>query len=332
LDFVNGGKTLRLSYKDKTCDVQMPNSIIGCNYSVATNELRFIYCDGTEEAKALPKASLKCITLADGTQVLAFSNGCPGGDKMFNIPSVKIDTDNLTVVGSVLQFTYGGDGNPSAVNVDICQIIATHCNATITSQSATGFTFIDNAGNTFELEFANCCTYHSVTPNLLNPAAPPGAPSTPPASKNVGDTLVECSPNGLAFYTCDAAGWSLDYIKVFTDTIHSYINSTTVIDPAAPPAAPPGNPPKGEGFTAGVCYENGWCAFTCQGNTWVRNFCKVDPEIPKPPGPEVWIGVAPPPDKASGGGSYNTWFNCTDGCVYYCQDDGSWISPLAAAA
>ena len=183
---VLNGKNLEFTYKDKKCVVPLPNSVIGCQYDRGTNTLRMLFCDGTFDEKQLAKASLTCNNLEDGTQVLNFQDGC-GGGKMFNIPAINIpvDTDQPpTVVGSVLTFVYGGDGNDAVVAIDICDIIANNCNATITNiDPVTGaFSFIDNAGETFTV---------------------PG--HVPPTVVGSGDITVTPSvgPNGETVYTVD---------------------------------------------------------------------------------------------------------------------------------
>lgn len=145
-------KSLVFTYKEKKCVVPLPNSVIGCQYDLGTNTLRMLFCDGSTDEKALAKASLNCTTLPDGTQVFVFQDGC-GGQKMFNIPGVVLDTDDVTLVGSTLTFTYGGDGNDNVVVVDICDIIGQNCNATITSidQTTGAFTFKDNLGQIFSV-------------------------------------------------------------------------------------------------------------------------------------------------------------------------------------
>lgn len=281
------GCSLRFQYKDKICDVALPNMIVGCSYNLATNTLTMLHCDGTDKPIQLPKASLDCITLDDGTQVLSFSNGCPGGDKMFNIPGITLDTDSLTVVGSQLTFTYGGDGNPGTVQLDICDIVATHCNATITAQyPGGGFDFIDNAGNTFEVRPINCCTFLGNNPAVLDAGSPPAGPAGVWPNKADRDTAIECHPNGLSFWNCINGAWSLGFTKIFTDCCAYQVVDNTPIDPVNPPVAPPNDPQlanKADRDTVIVCHPNGWCAYTCVLGVWSRDWCKVDPVIPELP-------------------------------------------------
>jgi len=284
LEFVQSaaGCALSFTYKNKAMLVPLPNMLVGCEYTLATNTLRLLTCDGQGKDVVFPKASLNCLTLDDGTQVMAFDNGCPGGQKMFNIPAIKIDTDNLTVAGSVLTFGFGGDGNDATVRVDVCQLVAENCNATISDILPNGFSFVDNAGNPFTLTFANCCTYQGVNGTPLNADAPPVGPAYVGAKAD-GDTLVECHPNGLSYWTCVEGAWSLDFIKVLDNNRQYYLIDATEIDMAEPPALPPESPRtanKLDGDTVMVCYPNGFCAFTCVSGVWVRDWCK---EFVEPP-------------------------------------------------
>lgn len=333
-----GDKTLEFVYKNKKCQVQLPNSIIGCRYTRATNTLEMLHCDGTVDAKQFAKASLNCNTLPDGSQVISFNDGCTPNTKLFNIPAVPVqmlDTDSVDLVGSVLSFMFGGDGNPQNLNVDICQVIATHCNATITDIYADGsFDFIDNAGNVIRYPApANCCTYFGLNPAVLgdaNPTSPAGAYP----NKSDNDTAIECHPDGLSFWTCIGDAWVLNYTKTWSNNrnYHQVIN--TVIDPAAPPAAPNPIADKTDGDTALACYTNGWCAFTCVAGTWVLDFCKVDAEDcchyqvevngnmpatdPATPPAGVTAGIAKSDD--------DTLHVCYDNgsCFYTCVN-GAWV-------
>lgn len=83
---------------------------------------------------------------------------------------------------------------------------------------------------------------------------------------------------------------------------------------------------KTNGDTAIQKHPNGFSVWTCANGNWVLDWvCEFpqpeDPEDPIIP-EEVSIGVAEP-DK----NEFKVWFNCTDGCVYYCQNDGCWLAP-----
>lgn len=333
------GKNLEFVYKDKKCTVPLPNSIIGCEHNLATNTLTFIHCDGTEDVKNLPKASLTCSTLDDGTRVFVFDNGCPGGQKVWNVDPMVMDIDNLTVVDSLLTFTFGGDGNDGVVTLDICDIVATHCNATITAQNPDGsWSFVDNAGNPFNFPApANCCTYFGNNPTVLGGANPPSPAGAWPTKTN-GDTAVECHPNGLSFWTCVAGAWVLNYTKIFADCCHYQVNSTTVIDPAAPPATPPAISGKADRDTAHVCHPNGSCYYSCVNGAWVLDFCKIDPEAPADcchyhaQAPGVLNPASPPtapnvPDPTGGNKSNgDTLHVChPNGSCYYTCVNGAWV-------
>lgn len=140
--------TLEFTYKNQSSQVALANSLVGCEYDPGTNELKFVWCDGTEKTAAFTRASLLCSTMADGTQVITFDDG-GGSTKMFNIPAVNIgiDRDSFTLVGSTLTFT---SDNDTPFSFDVCDVVANNCNATFTGINADGsWSFTDNAGNTF---------------------------------------------------------------------------------------------------------------------------------------------------------------------------------------
>lgn len=275
------GKTLSFKYKDLVIPVELPNSVVGCSYDNGTNTLRLIYCDGTFDEKTLAKASLACTTLPDGSTVVNFADGC-GGNKAFTIPVVNLDVDNLTVMGSTLTFTYGGDGNDNIVVVDICDIVAANCNSFFTAINPDGsWTYIDNAGNTQTYPAPpNCCTYHTQGAGLLDETAPPGQPANPPAAKDQGDTLVEHYQNGIAWFTCIGGAWVYNFMHTHEDPCCTTLAvASTPINPTQPPSNPE-NPPvsKANRDTHIECHPNGICAFTCVAGNWLRNWCCVWPQ------------------------------------------------------
>jgi hypothetical protein len=69
-----------------------------------------------------------------------------GQTTVITVPSVALDMDGATLSGSVLQLTFGGDGNPGSLNVDICEVVANNCNATLTVNADGSLTHVDNAG------------------------------------------------------------------------------------------------------------------------------------------------------------------------------------------
>lgn len=279
---MTASKELRLTYKDKVIGVQMPDSYVGCAYDRATNTLRMITCTGAENSHSLATARLDCQTLPDGTQVLTFTNEIDQ-PKVFNIPAVVLDTDDLTVAGSVLTFNYGGDGNQNTVIVDICQIVADNCNATITQQyDDGGFDFIDNKGQTFQVRPVNCCTFFREDSNPVVDGTAPNAPTVTISTKADRDTLILCHPNGLSFWHCDNGSWVYDYHKTFVDRHNYNVDAAAAIDPANPPTQPPANARyanKIDGDTTIVCYTNGWAAWTCVNGTWVRDWYKLDVDV-----------------------------------------------------
>lgn len=280
-------KTIELTYMNKKCSVTLPNSIIGTQYDCATNTIKMIYCDGNEVSHAMAKPQLNVNTAADGTQFIQFDDGC-GGTTAFSIPAVQMDTDSLTVTGSVLAFTYSGDDEqPGTVLVDICQIVADNCNATFTQINDDGsFTFIDNAGVVHNYPAPrNCCTFHTSGAAALDENAPPAQPENGPATtaKRDGDTLVEHHSNGLAFFTCAGGAWVFDYMHTPDgNCCHANTTAAAVLDLASLPAAPE-NPPAGAnpGDTVLENHSNGLCAWTMTpAGAWQRDWCRVDPETP----------------------------------------------------
>jgi hypothetical protein len=69
-----------------------------------------------------------------------------GQTTVITVPSVALDMDGATLNGSVLQLTFGGDGNPGSLNVDICAVVANNCNATLTVNDDGSLTHVSNAG------------------------------------------------------------------------------------------------------------------------------------------------------------------------------------------
>lgn len=324
-------KVLEFTYKQKKCQVLLPNAMVGCAFDVATNTLRFLFCDGSEEAKALPKASLQCNTLDDGTQVLVFDNGCPGGQKMFNIPALVLDIDDLTIVGSVFTWTYGGDGNPNMVTVDMCDIIATHCNATFTQINPDGsFSFIDNAGTTFNVAPHGCCTFHN-TAGIYDPATV-GTTAYPKTDAFDGDTLIEkylANDQGvaaIAYYTCVGGQWVLDFACTIREGCCTFHDIGLPYDPAGPNDPPAGKIAQAlDGDTLTVKYpqnEQGTGAlgyYTCVNGQWVLDFICPLGSAP----PEVHIGTGAP-DKADG---FTVWFNPETCVLQLCDGADGWLEP-----
>lgn len=315
------GKNLEFTYKDKKCVVPLPNSVIGCQYDGGTNTIRMLFCDGTFDEKALAKASLICSTLDDGTQVLVFNDGC-GGQKMFNIPNVVIpvDTDQPpTVVGSVLTFVYGGDGNDANVSIDICQIVADNCNATITNiDPVTGaFSFIDNAGATFSVPghvppqvvtTGDLTLNETIGPNgeVIYSIGFDHVESDPaPVVMGADDAVVTPSigANGEVIYTVscikpivvgDGAvtvtpslgpnGETIYTVSApeMEDCCHYHLTSTAMLvigDPTDIVGAPED---KTVGDTAQQKHPNGFSNWTCAGGGWVLDFVCIIPEASTP--------------------------------------------------
>ena len=329
LEFVQTafGCSLRLTYKDRSIDVPMPNMLVGHQYDCATNTLRFLYCNGDDVTETLAKASMQCNTLDDGTRIITFNDGCGGPTKVFDLQPINMDIDELTIAGSVLTFTSGGDGNPGVVTVDLCEIIATNCNATFTAINPDGsWSFVDNAGTEFTYPAPiNCCTFHNVSPNDLDPDTPPATPQGTYPNKQDGDTIIQCHPNGLSYWTCVDGAWVLDFIKVITDVRNYFLSDVADIDFTAPPTTPPASPRtanKIDGDTVLVCYPNGFCAFTCTQGVWARDWCKpVAPDSP----PEVHIG-SDTPSKEDG---KTVWFDPASCIVRFCDDQGNWLQNTA---
>lgn len=293
-------KTLEFTYKNKKCQVPLPNSLVACAWDPLTCVLQLTHCDDTTKTIAMPTASLTQNTLPDGTQVLVFDNGKPGGQTIFNIPAINLDTDNITVAGSVITFSGGGDGNDQTVTWDICDIVADNCNATFGSINPDGsWTFVDNAGNTFAYPAPkNCCSYHGTSPTVIDPANPPSQPSNPYPNKAGGDTVVECHPNGLAYYTCVGGQWRFDFIKLAEREVF--------IGPTAPA--------KSEGFKAWFDPTQCIVRFCDDAGNWLESRTVVcQAETPE-----------------CGKGLPQIWFNPADGCLSVCCD-GVWISSDAAA-
>lgn len=304
------GKILEFTYKSKKCQVVMPNSVVGCQYNRNTNTLSLIYCDGTVDAKQFAKASLECTQLDDGTQIMVFNDGC-GGTKMFNIPGVTVDLDGATLVADVLTLTYGGDGNNQVLTVPLCQIIATHCNATITAQyPGGGFDFVDNAGNTFEVR--PCCSFHDLGLPYQEggPNVPPNAAK--PAGANDGDRLVvKFPPNAdgeaaLGYYTCVNNVWVEDFLCPLGSPV--------------PPEVHIGSnqPDKADGFT--VWFDPATC---------IVKFCD---------GADGWFEprnvVCSPSAPACVKGGPTLWFDESTGCLHVqCFDSAGgcvWVSGSGA--
>ena len=257
-----------------------------------------------------PTANLSCDVQADGSRVYCFDNGTnkPGSKKLFTVPApAPLDIDNATLVDGILTLMYGGDGNPSTLVYDACAVIAANCNATITSFDANGFSFVDNAGNTFTIPFPdNCCTYHDVgQPYNPNGNVPPG---TKLAQANDNDTLIVKYPANadgvaaLGYYTCRDGAWIEDFI------------------------CPLGVPQKPEVFIGDTqpSKSDGYLVWF-NPVTCVVKYCDNDGKWFEPRN-VICSATAPP----CGKGYADIWFNTAEGCLYVCCE-GVWISSDAQA-
>lgn len=154
----------------------------------------------------------------------------------------------------------------------------------------------------------DCCHYIlSSTANLVEgePTAIVGAPAGP--DKSDGDTATQKHPNGFSTWTCNQGNWVLDWVCIFPQAG----TPTTKADIVA-------------GFAnAETAPENSLALFIGPDGQCYR--APIPPQADNTP-PEVWIGDSEP-EKTAEGGSYKVWFNCNDGCVYYCQEDGIWLAP-----
>lgn len=279
------GKILEFNYKDKKCQIQLPNGIIGCEYTRASNSLALLFCDGQEKNIDFAKASLNCLVNPDGSQVISFNDGCSPALKQFNIPAVVLDTDNgnFDIASGILTINFGGDGNSGSVTMDVCDTVRRLCPATFTQINPDGsWSFMNTAGEIQNYPAPpNCKTHHASSPDLLDEANPPAVPTNPPATKSDGDTLVEHHPNGVAWFQCVGGSWQYNFMhSTDGNCCTTLATAGTPIDAANPPTQPE-NPPatKADKDTHIECHDNGWCGFTCVSGQWVRNFCKVIPRM-----------------------------------------------------
>ena len=291
-------KSLVLTYKDKKCCVPMPNSIIGCAFDAGANRLRFMYCDGTSESKDLPKATLQKVVLDDGTQVMTFNDGC-GNVETFNVPQIVInmDEDGLTVADSVLTFTFGGDGNDAVVNVDICKIVATNCNATITAQRPDGgFDFRDNAGQVFSVP-------GHVAPEVVQ--APGSDVSVLPTVGPAGQIIYTISYTAPPLPAVEAAGDNVT-VTPSTNADGATVYTVQVDAPDIPPPcctyptasvvtltedkvpAVTGAPTtKALGDTVLQKHPNGFSVFLCDAQGWKYQWQCITPDVPEFPATQL---------------------------------------------
>lgn len=162
-----------------------------------------------------------------------------------------------------------------------------------------------------------------------SPPAPWNGPYPQDVTDEYGNQWIATGPGRLK-----KKPWTPTIPEDKADCCHYHDQSAVNIDPANPPQQPPSDPAgadKSLGDTLHVCHPNGSCYYSCTAAGWKFDFCKTFPDVDPVTPPEVWIGETEP-DKDAEGGSYKVWFNCNDGCVYYCQEDGTWLAPKGCPA
>jgi hypothetical protein len=161
-------KDLQLQVKDECMKVVLPDFVTDVTISDDNCELKiFKWCSEAQTIDIF--AALGLTKNADGgfdvrlkDQICTFSpatlsvnpanpnefifNNQFGQTTVITVPTVALDMDGATLNGSVLQLTFGGDGNPGSLNVDICAVVAQNCNATLTVNLDGSLTHVDNAG------------------------------------------------------------------------------------------------------------------------------------------------------------------------------------------
>ena len=91
----------------------------------------------------------------------------------------------------------------------------------------------DTGQITYDLSVDLCCHYHGTSNTTIDPANPPQTANGPAGiTKNDGDTLAVCHPNGMCYYTCRNGAFNLDYCKVAATDCCTYTLLSGAYDPS----------------------------------------------------------------------------------------------------